>query len=137
MAYIKQGRLDPSQLKFLVLDEADDLQKKDERADLPRLNDLIKRGRRDRVQTLFFSATLHSPEVQTLIDRICTRPIWVDLKGKDMVPDSVHMAMWELNAENDLPWKGSELVVRAKNPSASVPHDEVHSRDSMSATDRG
>ena len=63
MDYIRRGKLDVTQLKFLVLDEADDLQKKDDRNDIPRLNAQIKRGRRDRVQTLFFSATLHTPEV--------------------------------------------------------------------------
>lgn len=39
-------------LKFLVLDEADDLQKKDDRKEIPRLNAQIKRGRRDRVRGL-------------------------------------------------------------------------------------
>merc|ERR1719377_376216 len=64
MDYVRRGKLDVTQLKFLVLDEADDLQKKDDRKEIPRLNAQIKRGRRDRVQTLFFSATLHTPEVK-------------------------------------------------------------------------
>merc|ERR1719245_1869171 len=83
MDYVRRGKLDVSQIKFLVLDEADDLQKKDDRKEIPRLNAQIKRGRRDRVQTLFFSATLHTQEVTQMIQEITTRPIWVDLKGKD------------------------------------------------------
>lgn len=35
-----------------------------------------------------FSATLHSPEVRALADKICQNPIIVDLKGKDAVPET-------------------------------------------------
>ena len=56
----------------MVLDEADDLQKKDDGGHIPKLNAQIKRGRKDRVQTLFFSATLHTPEVQELVKEIST-----------------------------------------------------------------
>ena len=79
---INQGHIDLRGVETLVLDEADDLQKKDDGNHIPKLNAAIKKGRRDRVQTLFFSATLHTPEVQDLVKEITTRPIWVDLKGK-------------------------------------------------------
>ena len=42
-----------------------------------------------RLQTCLFSATLHSPAIRSLADAICVNPIWVDLKGKDFVPDRV------------------------------------------------
>merc|ERR1719183_2069918 len=35
MDYVRRGKLDVSEMKFLVLDEADDLQKKDDRKDIP------------------------------------------------------------------------------------------------------
>lgn len=38
----------------------------------------------------FFSATLHSPDIGRLSELICDRPTWVDLKGRDSVPDTVH-----------------------------------------------
>merc|ERR1719343_510302 len=82
MDFVRRGKLDVSQIKFLVLDEADDLQKKDDRKDLSQLNTQIKQSRKDRVQTLFFSATLHTPEITGLIDEITSRPIYIDLKGK-------------------------------------------------------
>ena len=44
----------------------------------------------DRLQVCFFSATLHSDGIANLADRICHRPTWVDLKGKDAIPDAVH-----------------------------------------------
>ena len=41
-----------------------------------------------RLQTLLFSATLHTPEVRALAERITQRPTFVDLKGKDAVPET-------------------------------------------------
>merc|ERR1719217_827630 len=118
MDYVRRGKLDVNQIKFLVLDEADDLQKKDERKEIPRLNAQIKRGRKDRVQTLFFSATLHTPEVKQMIDEITTRPIWVDLKGKDSVPDTVHHVIYRVDPTQDLPYSKADLAVHEK-PSMS------------------
>merc|ERR1719174_2611197 len=110
MDYVRREKLDVSQVKFLVLDEADDLQKKDDRKDIPRLNAQIKRGRKDRVQTLFFSATLHTDEVKGMIDQITTRPIWVDLKGKDSVPETVHHVALYIDPLNDIPWGDAEIA---------------------------
>lgn len=41
------------------------------------------------VQTCLFSATLHSPAIRELSEAICHDPLWVDLKGRDYVPDQV------------------------------------------------
>merc|ERR1719171_738093 len=136
MDYVRRGKLDVTQIKFLVLDEADDLQKKDERKEIPRLNAQIKRGRRDRVQTLFFSATLHTPEVQSMIAEITTRPIWVDLKGKDAVPDTVHHVAYYVDPMVDLPFPDSEIAVHARDPNAKPVLDAVHEKPTMSDIDR-
>ncbi|CAJ1334724.1 unnamed protein product, partial [Effrenium voratum] len=135
MDYVRRGKLDVTHLKFLVLDEADDLQKKDDRKDIPRLNAQIKRGRRDRVQTLFFSATLHTPEVIQMIDDITSRPIWVDLKGKDSVPETVQHVVLYIDPYQDLQWSDTEIAVRAKAPKEQPEPDGVHSKSSMSSID--
>ncbi|CAD7927474.1 unnamed protein product [Amoebophrya sp. A120] len=135
--HVRRGKLDVSQVKFLVLDEADDLQKKDDRKELPRLNAQIKRGRRDRVQTLFFSATLHTPEVQSMIEEITTRPIWVDLKGRDAVPDTVHHVVYQVDPRLDFDWiQSKDYAMHSKNPMIPVPNDEVHTKPTMSDFDR-
>jgi len=36
------------------------------------------------------SATLHSFEVKRLAESIMHFPVWVDLKGQDAVPETVH-----------------------------------------------
>merc|ERR1719343_415704 len=137
MDYVRRGKLDMSQIKFLVLDEADDLQKKDDRKEIPRLNSQIKRGRKDRVQTLFFSATLHTPEVVSMIDEITTRPIWVDLKGKDSVPETVHHVALYIDPMADMPWKDEDIADRAKpaDKKNKPETDLVHMKPSMSAID--
>ncbi|CAK0796045.1 unnamed protein product, partial [Prorocentrum cordatum] len=137
MDYVRRGKLDVSQIKFLVLDEADDLQKKDDRKEIPRLNAQIKRGRRDRVQTLFFSATLHTPEVVQMINDITTRPIWVDLKGKDSVPETVHHVVLYVDPMADFPWSDTDLAVRAKpqDQKNQPVLDAVHEKPSMSSID--
>ena len=43
-----------------------------------------------RLQVSFFSATLHAQHIADLSAKICHHPTWVDLKGKDAVPETVH-----------------------------------------------
>jgi len=136
MDHVRRGKIDVTRIKFLVLDEADDLQKKDERKDIPQLSSQIKAGRRDRVQTLFFSATLHTAEVTRLVEEITTKPMWVDLKGKDSVPDTVHHVMCEIDPSEGLVWADSEIATRAKFPNEQPSTDGMHSKPSLSPTDK-
>jgi len=136
MDFVRRGKLDVTKIKFLVLDEADDLQKKDERGDIPQLNSQIKAGRRDRVQTLFFSATLHTPEVTKLVEEITFKPVWVDLKGKDSVPDTVHHALFEIDPNQGLPWADGDVAAGAKFPNEQPLCDGVHAKPSMSDFDK-
>lgn len=39
------------------------------------------------IKVLMFSATLHSPEITSIAEKICKFPTWVDLKGKESVPE--------------------------------------------------
>ena len=34
------------------------------------------------LQVLLFSATLHSPEVREIAERVCYQPIWIDQKAR-------------------------------------------------------
>lgn len=136
MDHVRRGKLELSQVKFLVLDEADDLQKKDDRKDIGQLNTMIKSGRRDRVQTLFFSATLHTPEVQQLIGEITHRPVWVDLKGKDAVPETVHQVLYRIDPTAELGWAEEEVAVNAKDPEMQPILDGVHAKASQSDVDK-
>ena len=61
-----------------------------------------------------FSATLRSPSVQRLAERMCVNPTWVDLKGYDHVPDAVLHAMIAVTGSSgpDHPTRGREEDAR-------------------------
>ena len=44
-----------------------------------------------------FSATLHTPEVQSLAEKITQNPVLADLKGKDAVPETVDHTVIEVD----------------------------------------
>lgn len=75
--------MDLGSIRFLVLDEADHLIANHKLEVLKVWNAVPKAE----LQVLMFSATLHSPEVKELGEKLCKFPTWVDLKGKDSVPD--------------------------------------------------
>jgi len=49
------------------------------------------------LQVLMFSATLHTPEVQSLADKITQNPVLADLKGRDAVPETVDHVVIEVD----------------------------------------
>lgn len=51
------------------------------------------------------SATLHSFDVKKLSEKIMHFPTWVDLKGEDSVPDTVHHVVVLVNPKNDKSWE--------------------------------
>ena len=117
---VESGALNLSGVRFFVLDEADRLLDAGNQGDILRLFARMPRSGPGfkSLQVLLFSATLHSPEISKLATTLCREPTWVDLKGKEHVPDTVHHAVYVVDP-------GSE------NPAALVPaapvdnmHDE-------------
>lgn len=97
-AYMKKGTISALRCKFFVLDEADELITKDSLAHIETIfgrlaaaNDAHRSGY-DRLQVCFFSATLRSPPVRDLASKLCSHPMWVDLRGTNnsIVPETVH-----------------------------------------------
>jgi ATP-dependent RNA helicase DDX1 len=91
--FMRSGRIPAARARFLVLDEADQLTGPDTIDKLRGIYGLLP-GRAaagaDKLQCCFFSATLHSKAVRDLAEEVCYKPTWVDLKGKESVPDTVH-----------------------------------------------
>ena len=87
--FMKQKKINPGRCKFFVLDEADQLTEKDNVEGGKGIYNILPRSKLD-LQVCFFSATLHSDSVKSLVSEICSKPMWVDLKGKEHVPDTVH-----------------------------------------------
>ena len=88
-SYMKKGTIQASRCRFFVLDEADELISTDSVDHIRSIYGRIvastdpNQSRFERLQVCFFSATLHSKEVRDLAASICSKPMWVDLRGKN------------------------------------------------------
>lgn len=101
VGHVKKGNFSMDSVRFFVLDEADTFAT-DNLSDILFLHQKIPT--RNRVQTLLFSATLHSPEIKGLSEKIQSFPTWVDLKGKEAVPDTLHHTLVRVDADSDATW---------------------------------
>lgn len=126
--FVQRNKLDTDNVQLLVLDEADRLCDREGQKQIGKLFDkLPKTGvGSERLQVCFFSATLHSKEIKEMSTQLCHHPVWVDLKGKDSVPDTVHHVVIRVDATADRSWLG-------RTPPKHVVCDGVHANDSIPA----
>lgn len=119
---IAQGFVLLTHCRFFVLDEADGLLKQGNAGLIDRLHKAIPKITSDgsRLQMIVCSATLHDFEVKKMADRLMHFPSWVDLKGEDAVPDTVHHCVVMIDPQRDDLWR---------NLRAHVQTDGVHARD--------
>lgn len=96
MGMLEGGKLNLSRIRFFVLDEADRLSA-DNLDIILKFYNTIRREQKERVQVCMFSATLHSPELTNLYKEISPNASWVDLKGRDYVPETVHHGVVYVN----------------------------------------
>eukprot|EP01052_Picozoa_sp_SAG31_P032317 SAG31_NODE_3531_length_4151_cov_2.125864_4_plen_241_part_00 len=89
-----------------MLDEADRLLDTGNQEAILKLHQKVARNPGGRLQTLLFSATLHDPKIKQLSATIQQHPTWVDLKGKDAVPETVHHLLVRVDPSHDpVSWK--------------------------------
>eukprot|EP00037_Helgoeca_nana_P016987 m.160263 g.160263 ORF g.160263 m.160263 type:complete len:733 (-) comp23784_c0_seq5:112-2310(-) len=105
--FLSTGKLDVSQVRFYILDEADGLLTSGQSR---MVHDLYARLPKTtvggaRLQMIVCSATLHHPEVKKMAEKLMQHPIWVDLKGQDAVPDTVHHVVCFVDPETDSRWR--------------------------------
>eukprot|EP00889_Picochlorum_renovo_P006216 jgi/Picre1/33246/NNA_008570.t1 len=103
---VQQGKLDISGVKFFVLDEADALLEAGHRDVILSLFRKVGTSGTgmNRLQTLLFSATLHSPHVMRLANELCQNVAFIDLKGMNALPDAVDHALVMADPEEDRTW---------------------------------
>lgn len=68
------------------------------------------------------SATLHSFEVKKLADTLMHFPTWVDLKGEDSVPETVHHVVCMVDPIRDQSWHNLRQHIQT---------DGVHAKDNV------
>ncbi|XP_065671009.1 ATP-dependent RNA helicase DDX1 isoform X5 [Hydra vulgaris] len=104
--FISSGNLLLDQVRFLILDEADGLLNQNQGQLIEKLYNLCPKMSSDgkRLQVVLCSATLHNLEVKKLADKIMHFPTWIDLKGQDSVPDTVHHVVCNVDPKSDTSW---------------------------------
>ena len=123
---VQTGQLSLKQCRFFVLDEADGLLKQGYDGFINRLHAQIPKVTSDgrRLQMVVCSATLHAFEVKKMADKLMHFPIWVDLKGQDSVPDTVHHVVVPVDPRQDRTWSSYRSPVQT---------DGVHANDRTGA----
>ncbi|XP_076655905.1 ATP-dependent RNA helicase Ddx1 [Halictus rubicundus] len=123
---IQGGYLSLTHCRFFILDEADGLLKQGYSNLIDRLHKQIPKITSDgkRLQMIVCSATLHSFEVKNMAGRLMHFPTWVDLKGEDAVPETVHHVVVTVDPQKDKTWH---------NLRTHIPTDGVHARDNIRA----
>ncbi|KAK6638511.1 ATP-dependent RNA helicase ddx1 [Polyplax serrata] len=121
---ISTGHLSLTQCRFFVLDEADGLLKQGYSQLIDRVHKQIPKITSDghRLQMIVCSATLHDFEVKKMAERLMHFPTWVDLKGEDSVPETVHHVVVMVDPQKDRSWE---------NLRSHIQTDSVHAQDNV------
>lgn len=118
------GYLLLSHCRFFVLDEADGLLQQGYGDMIDRLHKQIPKITADgrRLQMIVCSATLHSFDVKKMAERLMHFPTWVDLKGEDAVPETVHHVVVRVDPQKDTAWHNMRQRIQT---------DGVHAQDNV------
>lgn len=121
---ISTGELLLSQVRFFILDEADGLLSAGYNDLIMRMYQQIPKVTVDgkRLQMVVCSATLHSFDVKKMAEKIMHFPVWIDLKGEDSVPETVHHVVALIDPTTDTTWQ----KLRKK-----ITTDGIHARDNI------
>ncbi|KAA0201520.1 hypothetical protein HAZT_HAZT005408 [Hyalella azteca] len=119
---INTGQLALQNCRFFVLDEADGLLKAGHEKLINSIHGSIPKLTPDgkRLQMVVCSATLHSFEVKRMAERLMHFPTWIDLKGEDAVPETVHHVVLHIDPRVDVSWGSLRTHVQT---------DGVHAND--------
>ncbi|KAI3384596.1 hypothetical protein SNEBB_000079 [Seison nebaliae] len=124
MDFLSKRIIRTDSLFLFILDEVDSLLVGGNERQIKEIHQLIPKffigGQR--LQMVVCSATLHNFQVKKLANDLMHFPIWVDLKGQDSVPDTVHHVICPVDPHLDNEWR----TIR------NVKTDGVHKNDQLS-----
>jgi len=98
---LETSKMNLSNIRFFILDEADRLLDADNQEMILKIFSYCPKIN---IQSLLFSATLHAPQITELSQKLTKFATWVDLKGIDHVPDTVHHGLVFINPKTDKSW---------------------------------
>lgn len=118
------GQVSLTHCRFFVLDEADGLLTAGYGELINNIHKQIPKFTSDgrRLQMIVCSATLHSFDVKKMAERLMHFPTWIDLKGEDSVPETVHHVVTMVDPQKDLSWHSLKRHIQT---------DGVHDKDNV------
>jgi ATP-dependent RNA helicase DDX1 len=121
---ISSDKISLEHVRFFVVDEVDALLQQGHTKLITKIYKKIPPVSFDgrRLQMIVASATLHNFEVKKLADTLMHFPTWVDLKGQDSVPDTIHHCVCIIDPREDVSWRSIKHHIRT---------DGVHSLDKL------
>lgn len=123
-AAIRNQQIDLNNVQFFILDEADSLIQQGHKNLINRVHSKLPKmfdsGRR--LQVICCSATLHNFDVKKLADQLMYFSIWIDLKGEDSVPDTVHHVIFRIDPRKDTKYRDLQGLFET---------DGVHENDQL------
>lgn len=122
---VVEGRIGLNSVQFYCLDEADRLVDSGNQQVIMTIYNKIPKAAK-RLQMLLFSATLHSMDIRRLSEALMPHATWVDLRGKDSVPDTVHNALVRIDPAADRSWETAAINLKT---------DGVHAKDRTGPND--
>ncbi|KAH9388947.1 ATP-dependent RNA helicase ddx1 [Tyrophagus putrescentiae] len=125
---VNSGHLSLRSCRFFVIDEVDAFLAQGSSSMLLALHAKIPRMFADgkRLQMIVCSATLHNFEVKKFAEKVMFFPTWVDLKGEDSVPDTVHHVVVRVDPRKDTSWRSLQTRITT---------DGVHEKDRWNVED--
>ena len=111
-------------VRFFILDEVDGLLSQGHKDLIMKIFRMTPSFSYDgkRLQMIVCSATLHNFDVKRLADEIMHFPNWIDLKGQDTVPDTIHHCVCIVDPKQDHSWRSLKRPIQT---------DGVHSKDRL------
>ncbi len=123
VSFLKDGKLNLGDVRVFILDEADRLLDTGNKEDIMSIYKRLPTQSGPGVQVSLFSATLHSDVITELAEQITRHATWVDLKGKDAVPETVDHAIIRIDPATDTSWHKATRYVHTSPTSFSVSPD--------------
>ena len=123
---VEKGHISLNDVRFFIIDEIDALLAQNNMRILSSLHSRMPKMFADgrRLQLIVCSATLHNFEVKKFAEKLMYFPSWVDLKGEDSVPDTVHHVVMRVDPRKLTYWKNLAQQSRIQT-------DGVHLKDHL------
>ncbi|GMR53429.1 hypothetical protein PMAYCL1PPCAC_23624, partial [Pristionchus mayeri] len=124
---VESGGIPVEGIRFLILDEADQMVSQQSARMIERLMEKLPRVTLDgkRLQIIVCSATLHNQQVKQFADRYMHFPAWIDLKGMESISETVHHVVCPVDPANDKQW------IRVMHSANRLEDDGVHMRNEV------